>query len=199
MSLDTERFAYAQLKDPTVESIDEFAFRILPLELRTPEYDKRLLNGGVNKANPYSSAEHLATDRWQDGQDVKNRIEQGQITARIAIGEAALRNFGGGDPEVDRQIQQRALKHIAVYALAGHARVVPYSVDTRGAATDYLMVVRFTDKDTLTVDWSLSGGRSRNDPQLVDRTTNNLNEIWEDSLSGPAAADYLRDLASELH
>jgi hypothetical protein len=199
MSLDTERFTYAQLKDPTVESIDEFAFRILPLELRTPEYDERLLNGGVNKANSYSSAEHLATDRWQEGQEVRNRIEQGRITARIAIGEAALRNFGSGNPEVDRQIQRRALKHIAVYALAGHARIAPYSVDTRGAATDNFMVVRFTNKDPLTVDWSLTGGRGYNDPQLADRTTNNFNEIWEDSLSGQAAADYLRDVASELH
>lgn len=195
-----EKFTYKQLVNPSVTSFAHFAFRLIPLELRTPSYDLRLLNGGANQDRPYSVADHLETERWNSGQAVQQRVLARETTARIAISEAALQNFGGGGKEEDdRRIQQEAISYIAFCALEGvDVRVVPLSADTRGAGTDDFMVADFEHEGSKVVTYNLSGGTIHDDPKLVAQTIANFEEIWQNSLSKEASIAHLQGVAADL-
>lgn len=195
-------FTYGHLLHPSpVKSLDHFSTRILPLELRTEAYDLRLLNGGANRTNPYSAEEHLNLERWQNGQAVNKRLLYGKAAGRILIGEAALRNFGGGqEQEADRRIQRDAVLRIAGYAMDGgiDVRVAPYYVDQRGAATDEVIVASLEDGRTGVVEWRLKDCRFEEDPELVENVTNNFEYMWEQSLQDEARDAYLLRVAEWL-
>ena len=159
----------------------------------------RLLNGGANRANPYSADEHMATGRWQGGQAVRERLQNGEAIGRILIGEAALRNFGGGQEGTDQSIQRDAILYIAGSAMDGiDIRVAPFSVDQRGAATDEVMVASLADGRTGVVEWRLKDCRFEEIPELVENVTNNFEHMWRQSLEGDARDAYLLEIAEWL-
>lgn len=202
MTQAVENFTYANLMHPApVKSFDHFSTRILPLELRTKAYDLRLLNGGANRVDPYSADDHLVTERWQDGQALKNRLVRGDAAGRILVGEAALRNFGGGqDQEADRRIQRDAVLYIAGCAMDGSVdvRIAPYGVDQRGAATDEVMVASLADGRTGVVEWRLKNCKFDVDTRLVDTVTSNFDYMWDQSLRGDERDTYLFEIAAWL-
>jgi|GEM_PF-4037202 len=194
-----EKFNYGNLLHPEpVTSLDHFSFRVIPGELRTAEYDLRLLNGGANKPQPYSPEEHVKTDRWKYAQTIQRLILSKETASRLAIHEAALRNYGGGNPETDKEVQQRAVRHIARLATGGaNVGIVPYSADIRGTS-EVAMIAGFDNSAPIAATYDLWGGRMSDDPSRVERASINFDDIWGQSLRGSEGIDRLYEIAAEL-
>lgn len=185
-----------QLLRPTpAQTIDHFSSLWLPPPLRTASYDRRALNGGANRAAPFSAEDHIQTPRWQNSQELGKRL-LGKLThGRFAITEGAIHNSGGGHfKKENHRIHHGALGYVVMMATSGvDVRVLPNGADLTGSAYGDFTLATYPDR--LPALFTNDGrGTVTHNPQSVNQMIDNFNFMWEEqALPAAESVDYLRE------
>jgi Domain of unknown function (DUF5753) len=196
-----ERFDYSVLTTPEVRGVDEYNPHILPLHLRTIDYDKQLVTGATllddeTPFSPDSGEDALQYEkRLERREGIRQRIEAGALRARTLMTRTVLRNVLGSSnhpplprqDEIDRQAT--ALESLQADAETGYeVGIVNDTSDLRPVSTGGFMIISHTDDTKELVDHNRRGGfviaRGKADENVV-RSQKSFDNLWNEATTHP--------------